>query len=225
MFSAVISVPSSFWAEMATIQSDVQGREGGDLRSQFWTIAVRMFLANPILGVGMNNFPHNVMYYETEAETKVVGHSFAGTVAHSLYFTLLAELGLCGTLIFGGIVYFNFRDILFLIKGPYAAVPNLKNNDRSDIKLQVVEDYDQKVIRQCALAIGGGLIGYLVCGAFITVLTYSHFWILTALIVGLKEANSQNLLMTARNSDGIRLSRSSPPRNFAAINPSNTRAI
>jgi hypothetical protein len=44
-----------------------------------------------------------------------------------------------------------------------------------------------------ALAINGSLIGYLISGAFISVLYYPHFWLLTAITCTLKNIVDQRV--------------------------------
>ena len=73
-----------------------------------WGIGWEMFLANPVFGVGQANFPWTIGEYMGGRtwQTK----SLAGRQAHSLYFTLLPELGLVGVMLFGAMIYFNYRD-------------------------------------------------------------------------------------------------------------------
>ena len=64
LLAGVAFVPDSYWAEMATISDDAESDVGtGAHRKRLWGVAIDMFKANPLLGVGINNFPWNVGDY------------------------------------------------------------------------------------------------------------------------------------------------------------------
>ena len=73
-----------------------------------------MFLDNPILGVGQGNFPYVFQKYElkvTGSNEAFYGRSVAGRQAHSIYFTMLPELGIIGTCIFIGMIINTLKDL------------------------------------------------------------------------------------------------------------------
>jgi hypothetical protein len=90
----------------------------------------------------------------------------------------LPELGLVGVVIFGSMIYFNYRDTrmsqLHLRLRGHAA--------------QTDRDRDSQLNRAALYgnAILGGMIGYLVTSTFISTLWYPTFWIMMGLAVALK---------------------------------------
>ena len=135
-----------------------------------------MFLDNPILGVGQGNFPYVFQKYElkvTGSDEPFYGRSVAGRQAHSIYFTMLPELGILGTCILFGMIYYTFKD-LKTIKDSMFKKDNKVLNKTSDKLFSLV------------LALEGALVSYLVSGAFISTLYYPNLWILMGFIVSLK---------------------------------------
>ena len=173
----LIAAPQEYWDRIATITDDSTMETGTAGQRMFtWGIGWEMFLANPILGIGQANFPWTLGEYlgGRTWQTK----SLAGRQAHSLYFTLLPELGLVGVVIFGSMVYFNYRD---------TRVRQLRLRLRGDVIKSNREKDDQ--LYRAALygnAILGGMIGYLVTSTFISTLWYPTFWIMMGLAVALR---------------------------------------
>lgn len=188
---ASMFAPDTYWKEIASIKEAATDTEQGTgaLRREYWTIAWNMFLHNPVLGVGLDNFPWNVPEYQSEEQHVRAERSYAGAVAHSLYFTLVAELGLAGALIFLSLLWFNFRDLRAIARtgrewagrqggGREGAVPRAGE--------AVARDLDKA--RYYAHALAAGFLGYLISGFFLSVFTYPHMWVLTALTAALKES-------------------------------------
>ena len=88
----------------------------------------------------------------------------AGRAAHSIYFTLLPELGLAGT----------FAYLMIMIRSVWRARKTLRS------PVTVHEDGSMRMI---ALFIGPALIGYSVAGVFISVLWYPMLWLLVSLAI------------------------------------------
>lgn len=152
-----IFASDAYWDRMATAQNTDQGTAAERIES--WKSAWNMFLANP-LGVGGNNFPVRFGEYQTEFFNKVMW----GRQAHSLWFTLIPELGIVGVLIYGLLLYSNIADINFL--------RNIKNSNM-----------DLKYIHALSAAFLASIAGYCASGTFLSVLYYPHYWYLTAIIV------------------------------------------
>ena len=80
--------------------------------------ALRMFLDNPILGVGWGQFPYHYVEYIpawawSSAEVQVWGSNIIGTPmipVHGLYARLLGESGILGFFLWICIVYFMFKN-------------------------------------------------------------------------------------------------------------------
>ncbi len=185
--------PQSYWKEIASIEETVDSvnEEQRDNRLEFWEIAVRMFKANPILGVGLSNFPYNAGEYQSEEQFRRLERSLAGQAVHSLYFAILSELGMAGMLLFLAVLFFNLKDINYILT---VAKPRgrsgLNRNGQTDVGTGTDEALaeDLKRAKFYAHALRAAIIGFLVSGTFITVFNYPHFWILSALTAALRLA-------------------------------------
>jgi O-antigen ligase len=123
-----------------------------------------MFTEHPIFGVGPGNFA-----------TTRASQGLSGTVTHSIYFEVLAEYGLVGSLCVI-LVVFTF----FLL------------NARTRRQLEAREKDVQHSFEYClSYGLDLAMVGYLVSGAFAAVLLYPHLWILAAFAVGLNAASRQ----------------------------------
>ncbi|MEP7152467.1 MAG: hypothetical protein ABI856_12215, partial [Nitrospira sp.] len=140
-----------------------------------------MFLANPVFGVGQGNFPWTIGEYMGGRtwQTK----SLAGRQAHSLYFTLLPELGLVGVMLFGAMIYFNYRDTRIQQFTP-------RTLRGSKVGFRGGTDRQLSLATLHGNAILGGMIGYLATSTFISTLYYPTFWIMMALAVALRNTTN-----------------------------------
>jgi O-antigen ligase len=154
---------ASYIKEMSTISNtrDATALE----RILSWKSAWAMFLDNP-LGVGGNNFEVRFQEYQGE----LFSRGMYGRVAHSLWFTLIPELGVIGIVNYVLLLYYNVRDIFFLKK----ATTKPTN--------------EMQYIRSLSLAFIAAFIGFFVSASFLSVLYYPHYWYLTGIIVATKHA-------------------------------------
>ncbi len=172
--------PKGYWERMNTITTETDDPDSsGSDRIYTWTAAWKMFLDYPILGVGPANFPWNVANYEPAegfgAHDGMVGRSRAGRQAHSLYFTLIPEWGIVGTILYAWMVLSLLKDLRLIRK-------KLGEHQQQSEE----GPYFSERARYLSLALEGSLVSFLVSGAFISVLYYPHFWIWMALVVALK---------------------------------------
>jgi O-antigen ligase len=119
-------------------------------------------LDNPILGVGPGNIPWTIGQYEVVDD--VVERSLAGRAVHSLYYTLLAELGLFGIFVYGWLTVVLVGACRNVMREP--PDPNMR-----------LDLYARAVIASGAAC--------LVSGAFISVLYYPHLYFLLGIGVTL----------------------------------------
>jgi len=150
-------VPESYIAEMSTI-SDAEESTRVQ-RLYFWQKGWEMYLDNPVLGVGANNYRWNVGLYQLrdpdfDADTML---NLAGRPAHSLYFTLIPELGSVGIVLFLLILHQIFTKLIGIVR------VSRGSGDRVDDLL-------------LAKAIIVSTVTFLVTGGFISVLYYPPFW-------------------------------------------------
>jgi O-antigen ligase len=125
------------------------------------------------VGVGQGNYPWHVGKTEEEMGVQWQKRSLAGRAAHSLYFTLLPELGLVGTILFALMIAFSMKDLFYIRK--------LLKTHKDLYPLE-----ESRRIYYLALALEGGLVGFLASSVFISTLYYPNFWILCGFILSLK---------------------------------------
>lgn len=158
----------SYWSDMSTI-TDLS-ESTAKTRIESWKAAWGIFIDHPY-GVGGNNFQVWFSKYQSGFFT----HGMWGRVAHSLWFTLIPELGIVGIYIYFSLLYYNIKDIIYL-----------KNIDSND-------DYAIKYINYLSLAFLASLTGYFASGTFLSVLYYSHYWYLTAIIIATRNITNTYL--------------------------------
>lgn len=152
-------IPETYITEMSTITNTEDSTRVA--RQYFWTKGWEMFLDNPVLGVGANNFPWNIARYQLRDPNFDIDTMslYGGRPAHSLYFTLIPELGAVGIAIFLLILYQIFMKLMEIIR-------------LSKANGSVVDEL------LLAKAIIVSTVTFLVTGAFISVLYYPPFWYL-----------------------------------------------
>lgn len=176
----LVAAPQEYWDRINSITDDSTVETGTAGQRMFtWGIGWEMFVANPVFGVGQANFPWTIGEYlgGRTWQTK----SLSGRQAHSLYFTLLPELGLVGVVLFGAMLYCNYRDTRVSRMSPTVL-------GRTVGLLQKLPEVNSELVRAALFgnAILGGLIGFLTTSAFISTLYYPTFWILMGLAVALR---------------------------------------
>ena len=121
---ALYFAPPYYWERVATISTEARTTDTqsgtGSQRIYSWKLGWQIFLNNPIIGVGQGNYPWTVGGAEEEAGILWKTRSISGRAAHSLYFTLLPELGLIGTLIFIAMIIYSLKDLKFIKKSTLA---------------------------------------------------------------------------------------------------------
>lgn len=160
--TVLLSASNTYWREMSTIKDTQEGTAQGRLDA--WNAAWEMFKDNPC-GVGGSNFP--IRFHEYQPPT--VGRLAWGTVVHSLWLTLLSELGVFGVLLYGLLLYFNLRDLRWLFS------MRLQNSESA------------QYAAAGSLACLACLAGYFASGTFLSVLYYPHYFYLSAVIVALRK--------------------------------------
>jgi probable O-glycosylation ligase (exosortase A-associated) len=148
--------------EMSTITDTQSGTIHGRILT--WEAAWDMFIDNP-LGVGGNNFPIRFQEYQSTEFPR----GMWGRVAHSLWFTLIPELGIPGIIIYFMLLWVNFRELMTIMRLPYEGSPDLV------------------YIHTLSLALLASAVGFFVSATGLSVLYYPHFWYLTALLVAMRK--------------------------------------
>jgi probable O-glycosylation ligase (exosortase A-associated) len=209
----VTFAPSAYWDRVSTIADEASDHATGTgfLRRQFWAIAREMFYQNPAFGVGFKNFQWNIDQYESAEQRARVGRSFSGMAAHSVYFTVLAELGLAGAIVFVTIIGYDVRDMRRVVQW----CARLRHGEAA----QFGAAHDAARAEAYARAMQASLIGFLVSGAFLSAFDYPHFWVLTSLIVALKYVTADLVQAAEPTRATIDRDRVTPPHVQAAGSP------
>jgi O-antigen ligase len=95
------AVPDTYWDSIwnSIFPSIEEGTDTVAIRYELWETAWRMFVDKPFTGVGIDQFQRNVRAYSDPLSSSV-----RVTGAHSIYFSVLAETGLPGFLMYMGII-------------------------------------------------------------------------------------------------------------------------
>ena len=173
---AISTAPPTYWDEVRSIQTEnteVNKYGTGAQRIYAWKIGWRIFLDNPIIGVGQGNYPWRVGETEDAMGVQWQTRSLAGRAAHSLYFTLLPELGIVGVILFLLMIVYSIRDLNYIKKISRSVNKNIFPEEA-------------KKLYYLALALEGSLIGFLTSSTFISTLYYPNFWIWCGFTVSLR---------------------------------------
>ena len=175
MSGALLStLPEGYVEDMATIQDTENSTRVERFHS--WETAYYMWKDHPILGVGAGNYPWNTLKYQKYSSYWKGVHltrSLAGRTAHSFYFTLIAELGLVGTFLYGMIVWG--------IIGRMLSVTALHQQGLTE-GLENPTELHELLVKAILSALGV----FLVTAAFLTVNYYPHIFLMIALVIALK---------------------------------------
>lgn len=173
----LVLAPAKYWDEIGSSTDEDTMKWGtGAARLYSWGIGTEMFLYNPIIGIGQKNYPWTFEVYE--AGRTFHERSMAGREAHNAWVTLIAELGIVGIFIVGGMLVQCYRDLKWIRMRFSPAGPNQKHG-------QIVQA-GEDVRMYLARAMEGSLIGFIVSGVFISILWYPALWIMIAFVVALR---------------------------------------
>lgn len=125
-----------------------------------WTAAWRMALANPLTGVGIDNFYANFFFYTPHWDGK-------NKAVHSTWFQVLAEAGFLGLIVF-----------IIMIAVTVKAV-------RSVVRVLDADPATPPILRASAAAVLAGLAGFCIAGTFLTQAFTWPIYILMAITASL----------------------------------------
>jgi O-antigen ligase len=183
VFLAMLA-PDAYWEEISTIQQGTSDPTG-EQRMYLWDIGLRMFRDSPLVGVGQGNFAFEFRNYELASgfDEGLHGKSQAGLVAHSIYVTLLSELGVLGAAIWTAMVFCFLRNVRSVRR---AIADRIQATESSDRPVEQLSQGETERLFYLAHATEASLIGFLVAGVFNTVLYYPNVWALAAFVTALK---------------------------------------
>ncbi|GIX49577.1 MAG: hypothetical protein KatS3mg131_3788 [Candidatus Tectimicrobiota bacterium] len=144
---AVLSrVSDVHWQRFSTVRLDLEQGGTGGQRLAAWGAGWNMLTANPLLGVGVGEFPNSFGKYATaEQKRRAGGDWFRQRInAHNTIVQIAAETGLLGLSVWLMLMAMSFQDLRRALR--------LARGDPE--------------LRELFLAITIGFIGYLVAGLF-----------------------------------------------------------
>jgi O-antigen ligase len=161
-------VSEDYKADLSTIREHNIERGTGRDRVELWKTSWRMFLDNPLLGVGQANIPYRLGEYQYDKEGNSFWHRDVNwRTIHSVYFQVLAELGIVGVVLWGLMIL----NILEKVRQIRRIEEGTREKDKSETFLE-----------HAGTGLMLGLAGYLATGAFLSAFYYPYFWNLSALI-------------------------------------------
>ena len=181
-----LAAPEGYRERIESIWSDGTSSGTGEDRWHMWTVGWKMFLDNPVVGVGQDNFP--VRFSDYEGVEGLHGVTRTWRAAHSLYFTLLPELGLVGAFLFSRMLYFIWK-YLAAIRG---SAPQRSKKARTTTSTFLLY----------ANAMEASLWGFLVSSIFISTLYYPNFWVTMGFVVALRRIRGLELPRTEAEASG-----------------------
>jgi len=156
----------NFWKEIDTTTDYESGT--GDIRLELWKAGLRMWKANPVLGVGAGNFRWVLGDYQTQEQFNKFGRSLAGSaVAHSSHIEMIAELGSLGALA-----------MIMLTWSTWKALGTIQRPKRRPGAPPQHPELEQ--LGHYADAIRCAILAVLVNGIFLSLFYYSYLWLLIA---------------------------------------------
>jgi putative inorganic carbon (hco3(-)) transporter len=164
----VTTASDQYWQQMGTITSESDYNHTSESgRLQIWSRGIGYMMANPLLGVGPNNFPSAEGTLSPLAERQQYGIGVRWNAAHNSFIQIGAETGLPGLALFIAVIVSAFAALRR--SGPAEAALARAGEARAPL----------------TPALTASLIGFAV-GAFFLSLAYSEMlYTLVALAVGL----------------------------------------
>lgn len=204
-----LAAPDAYWERIKSTADDATSEGGGTgaARLYTWGIGWEMFLSNPIIGVGQGNFPWTFEEYQGDRTWE--DKSLAGRAAHSLYFTLLPELGLVGVVIFLGMLANSLADLRWVSRTVSEHGTRGSHNPKV---METPEHIRRKNRIRDALflsrAVEAAFIAYLVASTFVSTLYYPTFWVLVAFSIALRNCVAKEVESEGNENEQPHVSRS-----------------
>ena len=182
MGGGLIIMPQNYLDDMSTISDTKEST--ADERLYSWGLGFKIFLDNPILGVGAAQYGWNVQKYQFERgdlelddDGKKIRRDLTGRTSHSTYVDFLAERGLVGLIL----MFFLFKSIYRRLK-----------KGRGSGNFIETEGHENE-LSFFAYSTSCAVMGYLVGSLFVTTMYFPNFWLFVGLIVAVSRLNNKSL--------------------------------
>lgn len=153
--------PNRLFTEMETLKQGTEEGTAAD-RIYLWGIAFRMFHDQPIIGIGITNYPWYFLQYE---RNELYRSGDVLRVAHSTPIQWLAETGMVGFIILIILqlsLYSNWRV-------PYRHPPSLESQSMAG-------KTDLLILKSLNNACAISQVGFIICSLFLSLLNYPFYW-------------------------------------------------
>lgn len=187
---AVIFAPPNLKKEFLSI-GDAQESTAAS-RRYFWDLSVQMFEKRPVFGVGAMCWG-NALY----SGLLPIPDRRAHMTPHSVYFQLLSELGLVGVFCWMGFLAATFRELRELRGTRLERGARLVMAREPDPRAARRMGMNILYLRNFCACLVIGIVGYLVSGAFLSVLFYPGLALFAALAQATGRVWRTELLVTA----------------------------
>lgn len=187
---ALVFAPPKFKSEFVSIADTHEST--ADARRYYWDLSVQMFEKRPLFGVGAMSWG-NALYSGLLSTPDRRAHM----TPHSIYFQVLAELGLLGVFCWMGFLTASFRELRGLRRVRLETGAAMVLGDDPDPSAARDMALIIRRVRYFAAALAIGMAGYLVCGAFLSVLFYPGIALFAALAQGAGRAWRTELLVAS----------------------------
>ena len=161
----------AYWTNMRTLLNPKEdynwSGNSSTGRMEVWKRGIGYMVANPVVGVGVGNFPQAEGRSEIARQHMAAGRGWKWSVAHNAFIETGAELGVIGLGIFIAIFVASFRYLL---------------RDRPRAPSQPRAASQEIAVKQTLV---GALIGFIVCSFFVSSQYFSVMYLLLGLIIGL----------------------------------------
>jgi putative inorganic carbon (hco3(-)) transporter len=174
VLAAVPLAPASFWERMVSIFDEERDTTGSrQARLDLMKEGVRVFAANPVLGVGLGQFVN----YDP------AGRKEAWNVTHNVILQVAAELGTVGLVPF---IYLILRAAAAARIARKALSPPIRRGHSRGWRLgqrEPVPDPERETLLTLITALGPALLGWIVCAQFASVaLNWTFYFVLGILV-------------------------------------------
>ena len=180
LFNIIIFAPKEFINEFKSI-SDLTENTAAS-RIYFWKLSWLMFLEKPLLGVGALGWAHAIWGGLVPYDMSV-----RNVTPHSMYFQLISEVGIIGTMIYCLIIYITIKNLFSLSHGRlFRQIKNLGYN----LEKASCTDFKKTVLLYSTYssAFLFSFCGFSICSIFISTLFYPPIHFLIFLSVALKNS-------------------------------------
>ncbi len=188
VLAAVPLAPASFWERMVSILDEERDTTGSrQARLDLLKEGVRVFAANPVLGVGVGQF---INFDPT-------GRKGAWNVTHNVTLQVAAELGIVGLIPF---TYLIVRAASAARAARKALVPLVGRGHSRGWKRgqrQVAPDPERETLLTLVTALGPALLGWIVCAQFASVALNWTFYFILGILVATRAAAVQHSINRA----------------------------